>query len=175
MRRFIVGKRALILAGLVTLALAGVAVAFFTSTGSGTGAAEIGSLVKVTLHGNVASSLYPGIPRRQLYRQQSSPGSEFVNTIHLASITPDAGHSGCSTVITGGNPDFTMPDVVANQSFASGNGQAVTATGTLTMNETGVSQKRLPGRNSDAEPDKQLARPVTRGVPGGVTPHSVPH
>jgi hypothetical protein len=146
MRRFIVGKRALILAGLVTLALAGVAVAFFTSTGSGTGAAEIGSLVKVTLHGNVASSLYPGTSSTVTFTVDNpSPGSELVSTIHLASITPDAGHSGCSTVITGGNPDFTMPDVVANQSFPSGNGQAVTATGTLTMNETGVSQNACQG------------------------------
>jgi hypothetical protein len=146
MRRFIVGKRALILAVLVTLALAGVAVAFFTSTGSGTGAATIGSLVKVTLHGNVASSLYPSTSSTVTFTVDNpSPGAELVNTIHLAGITPDAGHSGCSTVITGGNPDFTMPDVVANQSFPSGNGQAVTATGTLTMNETGVSQNACQG------------------------------
>jgi hypothetical protein len=48
-------------------------------------------------------------------------------------------------VITGGNPDFKMPDVVANQSFPSGSGQAVTATGTLTMHDTGVSQDACQG------------------------------
>jgi len=48
-------------------------------------------------------------------------------------------------VITGGNPDFTMPAVTVNQSFGPGNGQAVTPTGTLTMNDTGVNQDACQG------------------------------
>ena len=143
---FNVRKGMLIPIGIVVLVVAGIAVAYFTSNGSGTGTAAVGSSSNVTLHGTVVSSLYPGVSSTVTFTVDNpSPGAELVNTIHLASIAPDAGHSGCSTVITGGNPDFTMPDVAASQSFPSGNGQAVTATGTLTMRDTGVSQDACQG------------------------------
>jgi len=140
-------KRVLIPIGvLVCLAVAAVAVAYFTSTGSGTGTATVGASSNVTLHGTVAGTLYPGASATVSFTVDNpSPGSEFVNTVHLGSITPDAGHSGCSTVLTGGNPDFTMPDAAVNQSFPNGNGQAVATTGTLTMRETGVSQNACQG------------------------------
>jgi hypothetical protein len=146
MRRLIGKKGVLIPVVIVVLAVAGVAVAYFTSLGSGTGTATVGSSSNVTLHGTVAGSLYPGTSSTVTFTVDNpSPGAELVNTIHLVSITPDAGHSGCSTVITGGNPDFTMADVVANQDFPTGNGQAVTATGTLNMRDTGVSQNACQG------------------------------
>lgn len=135
-----------ILVGIGVLAIAGVAVAYFTSSGSGTGTATVGTGANLTLHGTVASSLYPGGSSTvNLTLDNPSPATQLVNKIHLASITPDAGHGGCSTLITGGNPDFTMPDVTSNQSFPSGNGQTVTATGTLAMNETGVNQDACQG------------------------------
>ena len=131
---------------IAVLAVAGVAAAYFTNLGSGTGTATVGSSSSVTLHGAVASALFPGASSTVTFTVDNpSLGAEFVNTIHLASIAPDAGHSGCSTTITGGNPDFTMPDVTASQGFAPGNGQAVTATGTLTMRETGVNQDACQG------------------------------
>jgi hypothetical protein len=136
----------MILVGIAALAVTGVAVAYFTSEGSGTGTATIGSSSNVTLHGTVTGSLYPGGSSTVSFTVDNpSPASELVNKIHLASITPDAGHGGCSTVITGGSPDFTMPDVTANQNVPSGNGQALTATGTLSMNETGVNQDACQG------------------------------
>ena len=52
-----------------------------------------------------------------------SSGKQRVGTISLERITADAGHSGCSAAISGGNPDFTMPDVVVNKTFEPGNGQ----------------------------------------------------
>lgn len=132
--------------GIGVLAVAGIATAYFTNLGSGTGTAVVGSSSSVTLHGTVASALFPGSSSTVTFTVDNpSPGAEFVNTIHLESIVPDAGHSGCSTTITGGNPDFTMPDVAVGQGFAPGNGQAVTATGTLTMHETGVNQDPCQG------------------------------
>jgi hypothetical protein len=132
--------------GIAALAVAGIAVAYFTNLGSGTGTATVGTSSSVTLHGAVASALFPGSSSTVTFTiDNPSLGAEFVNTIHLESITPDAGHSGCSTVITGGNPDFAMPDVAAGQGFPPGNGQAVTATGTLTMRETGVNQDACQG------------------------------
>lgn len=128
------------------VAVAGVALAYFTTTGSGTGTASAGSSSAVTLHGTVASNLYPGTSSSVSFTVDNpSSGSERVGTISLSSITVDAGHSTCSTAISGGNPDFTMPAVTVNHTFSSGNGQSVTPTGTLTMNETGLNQDACQG------------------------------
>jgi hypothetical protein len=48
-------------------------------------------------------------------------------------------------VITGGNPDFTMAEVVVNKTYATGTNQTVTPGGTLAMNDTGVSQDACQG------------------------------
>jgi hypothetical protein len=48
-------------------------------------------------------------------------------------------------VTSGGNPDFTMADIVVNKVFSPGNAQAVTPNGSLTMNETGVNQDACQG------------------------------
>jgi hypothetical protein len=141
-------KRRAVAALGVTCALAatGIAFAYFTSTGSGTGTATVGSSSAVTLHATISSSLYPGTSSPVSFTVDNpSSGSQRVGTISLSSITVDAGHSGCSTVITGGNPDFTMPAVAVNKVFPAGNGQSVTPTGTLTMNDTGVSQDACQG------------------------------
>jgi hypothetical protein len=128
------------------LAVAGVAFAYFTSSGSGTGTASVGSSAPVTLHATVTSSLYPGTSSPVSFTVDNpSPGSQRVGTISLDSITVDAAHSACSTTINGGNPDFSMPAVTVNKVFATGSGQSVTQTGTLTMNETGVNQDACQG------------------------------
>ena len=144
---FITKRRALF--GLTTallVVIASGAYAYFTTTGSGTGTATVGSSSAVTLHATVSGSLYPGTSSPVTFTLDNpSSGKEKVGTISLTSITPDASHSSCSTVITGGNPDFKMPAVVVNSTFGPGNGQAVTPTGTLTMNDTGVSQDACQG------------------------------
>jgi hypothetical protein len=140
-------RRALIALGCTcAVAVAGVALAYFTSSGSGTANATVGSSSTVTLHGTVPSTLYPGTSSSVSFTVDNpSSGSQRVGTITLGSITVDAGHSTCSTTITGGNPDFSMPAVAVNKVFPTGNGQSVTPAGTLTMNETGVSQDACQG------------------------------
>ena len=140
-------KRALIaLFTVCVLAVAGAAYAYFTSSGSGTGTATVGSSSAVTLHATVNSTLYPGGSSPVSFTVDNpSSGAQRVGTISLASITVDAGHSSCSTVIGGGNPDFTMGAVAVNQVFPAGNGQSVTPTGTLAMNDTGVNQDACQG------------------------------
>lgn len=144
---WITRKRALFALGCTcAMAIAAGAIAYFTTTGSGTGTASVGSSSAVTLHATVSSTLYPGASSPVTFTVDNpSSGSQRVGTISLSSITVDAGHSTCSTVITGGNPDFTMPAVAVNKTFGPGNGQSVTPTGTLTMNETGVSQDACQG------------------------------
>jgi len=140
-------KRALLAISTVgVLAVAGVAVAYFTSTGSGTATATVGSGSAVTIKGTVSSNLYPGGSSPVSFTiDNPSSASQRVGTITLASIAVDAGHSSCSKVISGGNPDFAMPAVVVNKTFATGNNQTVTQTGTLTMNDTGISQDACQG------------------------------
>ena len=134
------------LAGISALAIAAGAYAYFTTTGSGTATATVGTSSAVTLKGTVTGNLYPGSSSPvSLTVDNPSSGKQRVGTISLEKITPDAGHATCSVVINGGNPDFTMADVVVNKTFASGNNQAVTPGGTLAMNDTGVNQDACQG------------------------------
>lgn len=144
---FITRKRALLALGCaLTMALAGGAYAYFTTTGSGTGTATVGSGAAVTLKATVSSSLYPGASSPVSFTVSNpSTGAQRVGTITLSSISVDAGHSTCATTISGGNPDFAMPAVAVNKTFATGNNQSVTPTGTLTMNDTGVNQDACQG------------------------------
>lgn len=140
-------KRVIIgLAGVCVVAIAAVAYAYFTSTGSGTATATVGTSSAVTIKGTVSGTLYPGASATvTLTVDNPSSGKQRVGTVSLEKITADAGHPTCSVVTTGGNPDFTMADVVVNKTYGPGNGQAVTPTGSLTMNDTGVNQDPCQG------------------------------
>src|SRR6186997_2737307 len=120
-------QRALVALGCIgALAVAGGAFAYFTSSGSGTGTASVGSASAVTLHATVNSNLFPGSSSPvSLTVDNPSSGVQRVGTVTLASISVDSGHSSCSTVISGGNPDFTMAPVNVNEVFSPGNGQNV--------------------------------------------------
>jgi hypothetical protein len=144
---FITKKRfAFVLTTALVVAVASGAYAYFTTTGTGTGTASVGSSSALTLHATVTGSLYPGTSSPVAFTVDNpSQGAQQVGTISLSSITVDAAHSECSTVISGGKPDFTMPAVVVNKSFANGNAQVITQPGTLTMNDTGVSQDKCQG------------------------------
>ncbi|HVT78802.1 MAG TPA: hypothetical protein VHD87_17305 [Acidimicrobiales bacterium] len=133
-------KGFVVLALLGSIAAGGVAWAYFTSTGSGVGTGTTGTSSTVTLHGTVASLLYPGTSSTVNFTVDNpSSGHQYVNTIHLVSVAADAGHSSCVTA------DYTMPDVTAAQDVAHGNGTAITATGTLSMANTAVSQDACKG------------------------------
>ena len=134
------------LAGVGILAIAAGAYAYFTTTGSGTATATVGSSTALVIKGTVTGNLYPGTSSPvSLTIDNSSSGKQRVGTISLEKITADAGHSSCSVVTTGGNPDFTMAEIVVNKVFGPGTGQAVTPNGSLTMNDTGVSQDACQG------------------------------
>ncbi len=144
---WITRKRALAVLGCAcAIGVAGIAVGYFTSSGSGTGTATVGSSSAVTLHATISSSLYPGSSSPVSFTVDNpSSGVQRVGTVSLASISVDGAHSTCSTTLTGGNPDFTMAAVPVNQVINPGNGQSVSATGTLTMNETGTNQDACQG------------------------------
>jgi hypothetical protein len=150
-------KQLAVMSTVGVLVAAGAAVAYFTASGSGTGTASVGTSSALTLHGSTSGSLYPSVSTTVTFTADNpSAGKEQVGTIHLASIvacniaftgtTCPSGHevTTCESVETGssdGNTaNFWMADVVANQDLASGNGQSVTATGSLTMNDLSSSQ-----------------------------------
>jgi hypothetical protein len=144
---FITKRRAIFgLTAALLVVVAGGAYAYFTSTGSGTATATVGSGSAVVLKGTVAGSLYPGASQTVTFTVDNpSSATQRVGTISLTKVQADAGHSTCSTVINGEKPDFTMAAVPVNATFGPGNGQAVTPTGSLKMNDTGISQDGCQG------------------------------
>ena len=77
----------------------------------------------------------------------TNPGSsaQVVGSIHLASITPDAGHPTCDVSVGAPavNAAFTMADIPVNTNLAAG--ASTTKTGSLQMNDTGVNQDSCQG------------------------------
>ena len=139
--RIITKKRVAAAAAAIVLAGGGMAAyAYFTTTGAGTGTGSTGSSSALTIHGTVGSTLYPGTSGTVSFTVDNpSPGHQYVNTIHLASVVADGSHSSCVVA------DYGMADVVAHQDVASGNGIAITTTGSLTMANTAVSQDACQG------------------------------
>jgi hypothetical protein len=138
-------KRALAaLSALAVLALVGSAIAYFTNTGSGTGSATVGSSSAVTLAGTITGTLYPAGNPASVSVLVTNPASssQYVNKVQLASITTDAGHSTCDLSMSGATPAFTMSDILVAQTLTKSGtaGDHATVTGSLQMNDTGVSQ-----------------------------------
>jgi hypothetical protein len=134
--------KAAVLAGVLTVGIAGGAYAYWSTTGSGTGAAANGSSNgTVTLHAAFSDGLTPGSSKSVTFTGDNAGTSNlYVGTIHLASVTVDAGHSTCDVA------DFTMPDVTSNTMVAAGaTASALTGTGTLSFANSTVSQDACKG------------------------------
>jgi hypothetical protein len=159
MRTFLKSKKgiAALIATLVVAISAVGAFAYFTTTGSGSGTATVGTSSNLVLTGTASATLYPGTSSPVSFTAlNNSPGHQQLGTIYLASVeayptaldrTNDTNViSGCGTVDAGnaanaGASDFYMQDVLSNQDFPAGaSAQAVTAGGTLVMNNLSVSQ-----------------------------------
>jgi hypothetical protein len=157
-------RRTLVLAVLVVVAAVAAigGYAYFTTTGTGSGTASVGTSSNLTLAGTAASTVYPGTSSAVSFTaNNTSPGHQLLGTIYLASVQayPTALDrtngtnviGGCGSVDPGnvgnaGTSDYYMADVAANQDFGpSGSPQAVTAGGTLVMNNLNASQDACKG------------------------------
>jgi hypothetical protein len=158
--KFHMTRRRWMVAGafVATLAASGVAYGYFTAGGSGTGTASVGGNSALVLHATTSGSLYPGTSTPVTFTVDNpSTGTQQLGTIHLQSIVAcsTAFVSGvcatgneitsCESIDSGTTADantgnFYMADVPSNQTFGPGNGQAVTATGTLKMNNLSTNQ-----------------------------------
>jgi hypothetical protein len=159
-------KRAIAAAVCVLLGVGAIGgYAYFSASGSGTATGTVGTSSALTLHGTTSGTLYPGSSTTVGFTVDNpSGGSERIGTIHLASVVAcdtafvagacPSGHeiATCESVDDGsvanaGTGDFYMADVAANEDVASGNGQSITATGTLTMNNLASSQDTCKNAN----------------------------
>jgi len=168
--RFLRSKYGIVAIAVVAVAAGAIgAYAYFTTTGSGTGTATVGTSSNLTLHGNAPTTLYPGTSSTVTFTVDNpSPGHQQLGTIYLAGVhacvgagsswTGSSCTSGgvhattCESVDPGNAIDanasqFYMADVVSNQDFPSGNGQAVTATGTLKFHNLAASQDQCKNAN----------------------------
>lgn len=127
-----------VLGSVGVLALAGVAIAYFTASGSGTGTGSAGTSTAFVLHGSVTDPLYPGTSSDVTFTvDNKGSGNQKLDTIHLDSVSTDK--PGCVVA------DFSMPNVVVSHDYAPGDGQAVTPKGTISMANTNVSQDACKG------------------------------
>jgi hypothetical protein len=150
-------KRVLtVLSVAAVMAVAGIAYAYFTSSGSGSGTASVGTSTAFVLHGTTDSALYPGTNSTVTFTvDNNGSGNQNLSTIHLDSITAypteqdrtDGTNAiaGCGSIDDGSvanaqTSDFYMADVTVGNDYAPGSDQAVTPTGTLVMNDLASSQ-----------------------------------
>jgi hypothetical protein len=144
------------------LAIAGFALAYFTSSGSGTGTASVGTDTPFVIHGSTSGTLYPGQSEAVTFTvDNNGGGNQKVGTVTLSTVaacsvawsgtTCNGGSAGvgdvtgCSSVDPGNAADanasnFYMADVPVNHDYSPGTGQTVTPTGTLQMNDLSSSQ-----------------------------------
>lgn len=143
--RLFTKKRAVILGVVAAMAFSAAAVAYFTTGGSGSGSATVGtSSAALITQTNTLAALYPTTSQAvNLNIKNTGTGSQFVNKVHLDSITADATHSTCDVSSSGANAAFTMADVTVGETLAAG--ATTSKSGSLAMNDTGVNQDSCQG------------------------------
>jgi hypothetical protein len=150
MKKIFSSKKRVTAVGVLTAATllgGGVAVAYWTSTGSGTGEATVGSAGdNISVSGSVDGTLSPGGPAATVSFTATNPEnfSQKLTTIHLDSI--DADDAGCATVL---GTDFSMADVTVRaeegELGALDADVDLTDQGTLEMLDSGVNQDDCQG------------------------------
>jgi hypothetical protein len=133
-------RKRLIVAGiavLVSLAFGGVALAYFTSTGAGTGTASVNNSSTWALTSTPVTGLGPGMPAQNIV---GSATNALGQTEYIGTVTPtvtSTSNPGCTAA------DFTLTPGVINADTASG------ATGlnfgTIAFNDRNVNQNACQG------------------------------
>ena len=144
LRNLLNKKRTMLVLGAVAvLAVAGVAVAYWTTSGSGSGSGAVASSNgAVVLHGTVTNALTPGGSSPVAFTADNATSSnEQVGTVH-AVVSIDKAHveAGCEA------SDFTISDVVENQVIAANStGVALANGGSIAMADTTSNQDGCQG------------------------------
>jgi hypothetical protein len=145
MKRFMNKKVAAIgLAAGLTLGAAGAAFAYFTSSGTGGGSAQVGTATNdIVVTGTETTPVFPGGATGTVTFTVANSGAnpEHLTNIHFVS----ASASGCSEALG----DFSMADVPVGTDgtiAAGATAQTITETGTLVMGDTGLDQSACEGK-----------------------------
>lgn len=137
-------KRTFAVLGVIAiLAVAGVAVAYWTTSGSGNGSGAVAaSNGTLALHGSITSPLTPGSTSSvSLTADNANSSSEQVGTVH-AVVSIDEAHAkaGCEA------SDFTIGDTAENQVIpANSGGVALAHSASITMADTAANQDACKG------------------------------
>lgn len=139
MSRFTQKRKRVVLglvASMAVVGVAAVAVAYWTGGGSGSGTADVGTSGSVTITGTVSSGIAPGTSRSVSFTAANATTSPIrVTTVHLDSVSVDAGHATCET------DDFTMADVTENHQVPAGaTVEPLPTNGSLVYANTAVNQ-----------------------------------
>jgi hypothetical protein len=134
-------KRKIMLGSTAVFAVAGLAFAYWTGTGSGPATGTVGTSGEVTLDGTIASGVAPGESGAVSFTAANATDSPIrVTTLHLDGVTTDSGHGTCDT------DDFTMDDVTEDHQVPAGaTVEALPVDGSLDYENTGVSQDACQG------------------------------
>jgi hypothetical protein len=144
LRNLLNKKRTMLVLGAVAvLAVAGVAVAYWTTSGSGSGSGAVASTNgSVVLHGTITNALTPGGSSPVAFTaDNANSSSEQVGKVHaVVSIDKTHVEAGCEA------SDFTISDVAENQVIAANsNGVALTNSGSISMADTASNQNGCQG------------------------------
>ncbi len=138
--RKLMRKRILVpVATMMVLAVAGVALAYFTSSGTGTGTATVGTVADVTISPvTIADPLYPGTSSSVAFTiNNSSSTAVQVDKVVADSPAITGQPVGCEAA------DFTFAAVDVATTIPAGG--SVSGTGSLAMANTLVSQDACQG------------------------------
>jgi hypothetical protein len=133
-------KRALtVLGAIAVLAVASIAIAFWTASGSGTGTGKAkASDGTLTLHGSISNELTPGSTSPVTFSADNSgTGAKTVGTVSAVVTTDKAG---CTA------SDFEIGPTVENQSIAGGaSNVALANNGSIKMVDSEANQDECKG------------------------------
>jgi hypothetical protein len=131
------------LAVVAVLALAGMAIAYWTTTGSGEGSGSVASSNgTITLHGTISNALVPGGSSAVKFTADNGGSSSLsVGSVHaVVSIDEAHAEAGCKA------SDFNIADTVENQVIAAhATGVALAHDGSISMTDSEANQDACQG------------------------------
>jgi hypothetical protein len=152
-RKMINKKRAIVLGAVAVFAVAGIAVAFFTSSGSGTGSASVGksTAFTVTVGSPSGGPLYPGSGSETLAYTVKNPSAGNQN---LASTSAKVVDDGLGNIKSGNvavpgclSADFTATNTSVSKNLAGG--ESIGSSVEVTMQDSGANQDACQGTSPD--------------------------
>ena len=138
-------KKRIAIGALGLLAVVGVAVAYFTTTGSGSGNAKVGTSTPLEITAEAPTTLYPGTKSKVKFEvTTTSKGKQRVGTVSLTGVTayPSKAKAEAEEEAIGGCPSswFNMTPVAANQEVPGETTTALTAEGEIEFENKSESQ-----------------------------------